>query len=119
MDQNPWELSEAVDRLQVFRKAREWEKFHQPKELATALSIEGAELLEQFLWKGLESAMDVKNDTERMPRIREEVADIGILLLMFANDLDINLSEAIHEKISSNELRYNVEDHRGVAKKAN
>lgn len=118
MSADPFSLRDAVKRLLCFREARDWRQFHRPKELAAAMAIEAAELHELFLWKEAESADTVCGDPGRLERVTEEVADVAIYLLLLAHDLGINLRQAVERKIESNERRYPVEEHRGVAKKA-
>jgi NTP pyrophosphatase (non-canonical NTP hydrolase) len=113
-----WDLAEHVDRLIEFREARDWQQFHRPKELAAALAIEAAELQELFLWRDAESAEVVAGDVPRMEKIRQEIADVAIFLVMLAHDLGIDLPAALAEKIASNEKRYPVDQHKGVAWKA-
>jgi NTP pyrophosphatase (non-canonical NTP hydrolase) len=117
MSGDPWGLGGCVDRLLAFRKARDWEQFHRPKELAAALAIEAGELQELFLWKPDESAEQVRSDPTRLERVREELADVTIFALLMAHDLNISLAEAVTQKINSNEHRYPAAVHRGVAKK--
>jgi NTP pyrophosphatase (non-canonical NTP hydrolase) len=96
-----------------FRHERDWAQFHTPKNLATALSIEGGELLENFLWRDGEKSEDILSDPERMERIRDEVADVLIYLLFLSNDLGIDLPEAVREKVVKNREKYPVSDYRG------
>lgn len=118
MRRDPWALGDCVDRLLAFRKARDWEQFHRPKELAAALAIEAGELQELFLWKPEESAEQVRAGATRLDRVRQELADVTIFALLLAHDLQINLAEAVEQKIASNEERYPAAAHRGVAKKS-
>lgn len=87
------------DHVNSFVHDRDWEQFHTPADLAAAISIESAELLEIFLWK-----RDVT--LEDFPRAREELADILILCLSFAIRLDIDVSEAVLEKLQANSAKY-------------
>ncbi len=96
-----------------FVKEREWEKYHKPKDLAMAISIEAAELLELFLWEeqtpgalGGELAVDA----------REELADLVIYCLSFANAQGWDISDAVREKVLKNENKYPVKKFRGVAR---
>ncbi|HPW20033.1 MAG TPA: nucleotide pyrophosphohydrolase [Vicinamibacterales bacterium] len=118
MSDDRWALGACVDRLLAFRKARDWEQFHRPKELAAALAIEAGELQEQFLWKPEETAQEVREDAARLGQIRDEVADVAIYALLLAHDLNIDLAGAIAKKIASNERRYPANSNRGVARKA-
>ena len=99
--------------LLEFRAQREWEKFHLPKDLAAAISIEASELQELFLWRERESPDKVKQDQHRMELIGDEVADILIYLLFLSHDLDIDLPEAIKQKIEKNRAKYPAEEYRG------
>ncbi|MEW9673976.1 nucleotide pyrophosphohydrolase [Ammoniphilus sp. 3BR4] len=83
--------------LLVFRKERDWEPFHTPKDLAISISLEASELLEIFQWKDSETVVE-KNLTE----IKEELADIMIYSLYLSHDLGIDIQEAIRGKIEKN-----------------
>lgn len=105
------QLDKLTKLLIEFRDARDWKQFHNPKDLALALSIEASELLEAFLWKSPES---VPHD-----KIREEVADVMAYLLMFAAHYNLNLEEVLKEKIQKNNLKYPVDKAKGTASKYN
>ena len=111
-------LTTSLKHILNFRRARDWEKFHLPKELAAAIAIEAAELQELFLWKGGETKEIVKEDSERLKKISDEVADITIFLLLLVHDLGIDLAGVVNRKITANERRYSVEQHKGIACKA-
>jgi len=98
-----------------FRRVRDWEQFHTPRNLATAISIEAAELLEPFRWASEAQALDVVK--ERHVEIADEIADIAILLTYLAHDLAINIDEAVASKIRANADKYPVEKARGSNKK--
>jgi len=106
-------VESLLPRLLEFRREREWEQFHLPKELATAITIEASELLELFLWNEREQAATVKQDQQKMTRIKEEVADVLIYLLFLCHDLDIDLTEAVLDKLEKNRLKYPEEEYRG------
>ena len=95
--------------LLAFRKDRDWAQFHNPKDLAIALSIESGELLEAFLWKKAEDA-----DIEQ---VKEELADVFAFALLLAHHYELNIDEIILDKIKMNELKYPVEKAKGTAKK--
>jgi len=101
--------------LLEFRRIRDWEQFHTPRNLATAISIEAAELLEPFRWASEAQARDVVK--ERHVEIAEEIADIAILLTYLAHDLAINIDVAVASKIQANAEKYPVEKARGSNKK--
>jgi NTP pyrophosphatase (non-canonical NTP hydrolase) len=106
-------IEDLLPSLLEFRAQREWEQFHLPKELAAAISIEASELQELFLWKERESHDKVKQDQHRMELIRDEVADVLIYLLFLSHDLDIDLPDAIKQKIEKNKTKYPAEEYRG------
>ena len=108
MTDDSWSLADVVRRLDEFRDARDWRQFHRPKELAAAIAIEAGELQELFLWKNAESSEEVAEDGARLQRIQEEVADVGIFLLLLAHELGIDLRAAMQRKIEANESRYDV-----------
>ncbi|MBU6248898.1 MAG: nucleotide pyrophosphohydrolase [Xanthomonadaceae bacterium] len=101
--------------LRAFADEREWEQFHSPKNLATALSVEAAELLEHFQWLTEEqsrSLPDVKRDA-----VAEEVADVFLYLLQLSDKLGIEPLDAARKKLQLNALKYPVERAKGTSKK--
>ena len=106
-------IEEIVPLMLDFRMKRNWEQFHVPKELATAISIEASELLELFLWKERESTNQVKKDKRRMNLIIDEIADILIYLLFLSYDLEIDLPLALKQKMEKNAKKYPEEEYRG------
>jgi NTP pyrophosphatase (non-canonical NTP hydrolase) len=99
-----------------FVTKRGWLKYHNPKDLAEAICIEAAELLQIFQWATVEEASSWKNVPSEMDRIREESADIFIYCLSMANVLEIDISEAILQKLSKNEVKYPVDKYFGRAR---
>jgi len=110
-------ISEIKKWVQAFNDARDWGRFHHPKELAISISLEAAELLEHFQWKEKEPIRAIKNNREFMQSIKNELSDIMIYSLNFANKLDIDISEAIRNKIDENNRKYPVNLARGKAEK--
>ncbi|WP_295763967.1 nucleotide pyrophosphohydrolase [Undibacterium sp.] len=108
-------LSDIRDQLRVFVAERNWAQFHTPKNLASALSVEAAELLEPFQWLQSGSA-DELNATTRTA-IRHEMADVLNYLVMLADRLEVDLLTAAQEKIALNALKYPIEQVRGDPKK--
>ena len=111
-----FDLSEVIPNLISFRRARNWEQFHKPKDLAIALSIESSELLDLLLWLRDD---EIKESIEKniiTDQIEEEIADIAIYLLYFSLDHKINLKKAILDKIEKNDKKYPVEKFRGKAR---
>jgi NTP pyrophosphatase (non-canonical NTP hydrolase) len=109
-------LSQLADRLAEFATAREWEKFHSPKNLAMALIAEAAELVEHFQWLSEDESRRL--DVSKHAEVRMELADILIYLIRTATQLDIDLIEAAWDKIAINETRYPVDKVRGKAGRA-
>ena len=107
-------LKEAVAK---FRDERDWLKFHNPKDLSIALSIESSELEELFLWKEDISASRLKKDKRQFSKVEEEVADIFIYLLSLSNVLGLDMSEAVAEKLEKNARKYPVSKSKGSNKK--
>ena len=109
------ELRALQQRLAAFAAAREWEQFHSPKNLAMALSVEAAELVEEFQWLTEEQSRTL--DAERRERVRLELADVFIYLLRLADKLGVDLLQAARDKIEHNERKYPAERVRGDARK--
>jgi len=105
------ELQELTQALIKFRNDRDWVQFHNPKDLAVALSVEAGELLEVFLWKQAEEANEAK--------IKEELADIFAFGLLLANKYGFDVKEIVMEKIVQNGEKYPIEKSKGTAKKYN
>lgn len=103
------DINKLIESIVQFRDEREWKKFHNPKDLALALSIEASELLEVYLWKNPEQA--------NLMKVKEELADVFTFALLIAQHYDLNVSEIIQEKIKENSIKYPVEKSRGISKK--
>ncbi|HQY93769.1 MAG: nucleotide pyrophosphohydrolase [Caldilinea sp.] len=95
--------------VQEFVAARDWERYHTPKNLAMSIAIETAELMEHFQWLTIEeSQARVTNDAARA-EIADELADVLIYALSFANSSGIDVSDAIFRKLARNQTRFPVE----------
>ncbi len=103
------ENEEIIQALLKFRNERDWEQFHNPKDLALALSIESAELLELFLWKKAYEA-----NTEK---VKEELADIFSFAFLLAEKYGFDVKEIVLEKIKKNGEKYPADKSKGTAKK--
>ena len=101
----------VIDGLKKFSDDREWEQFHNPKDLAIALSIESNELLEQFLWKDSSEA--------NIDKVKDELADVFSYAFLLADKLELDIESIINDKISKNAEKYPVDKSRGNAKKYN
>ena len=103
------------DQLRSFVAQRDWGQFHTPKNLASALSVEAAELLEPFQWLKTGNADELSEESKK--NIRHEMADVLNYLVMLADQLDVDLIAAAEEKIALNSLKYPVDQVRGDARK--
>jgi dCTP diphosphatase len=114
-DTNPHGLTQLRDSLRQFAADRDWDQFHSPKNLAMALAVEAAELLERFQWMTEE---DSKHPAPaELARVREEMADVLNYLVRLADKLDVNLLEAARDKVAMNAQKYPIDKARGNAKK--
>lgn len=109
-------LIELRDRLREFARAREWHRYHTPKNLAMALIVEAAELVEHFQWLTPAESQSLP-DGDKREAIRDELADVLIYLIELADTLDVDLAAAARAKIAKNALKYPVDKARGNAKK--
>jgi NTP pyrophosphatase (non-canonical NTP hydrolase) len=102
----PLDVDAVQARLREFAAARDWERFHNPKNLASAAAVEASELLEIFQWLDLEEAAAIGGDPEQRQRVAEELADIVIYLLRLADIVGVDVSAAVDAKIDANEVRF-------------
>ena len=105
------ENEEIIQALLKFRNERDWEQFHNPKDLALAINVEAGELLELFLWKN--------SDDAKVEKVREELADVFAYAFMLAEKYKFDVKEIILEKIKRNAEKYPVDKFKGTAKKYN
>ncbi|KAF0192702.1 MAG: MazG nucleotide pyrophosphohydrolase [Gammaproteobacteria bacterium] len=108
-------FGDLESRLREFADARDWGGFHSPKNLSMALIVEAAELVEHFQWLTEEQSASLAADKRR--EIGHELADILIYLVRIADRMDIDLPQAVDEKIRINESRYPADQVRGQSKK--
>ena len=106
---------ELAGTLRRFAGERDWEQFHAPKNLAMALIVEVAELVEEFQWLDLEQSASPDPGARR--RIEEEIADVLIYLVRLADRLEVDLPAAVAAKIEQNERKYPVDRVRGKSAK--
>jgi NTP pyrophosphatase (non-canonical NTP hydrolase) len=111
----PTTLDALRDQLRQFASARDWEQFHSPKNLAMALAVEAAELVEKFQWLTEQQSRSLPPDMLRAAR--EEIADVLIYLIRISDQLGIDPIAAAEEKMIANEKKYPVDKARGTAKK--
>ena len=111
------ELTALRDLIRQFVAERDWDQFHTPKNLATALCVEAAELLEPFQW--LRTGDTSELDAAKLDEVRYEMADILVYLVRLADKLDVDLVKAVTEKMALNRAKYPADKVRGSARKYN
>ncbi|SER76600.1 NTP pyrophosphatase, house-cleaning of non-canonical NTPs [Streptomyces qinglanensis] len=102
----PRTVAELQRRLARFAEARDWGQYHTPKNLAAALSVEAAELVEIFQWLTPEQSARVMADAEGAARVEDEVADVLAYLLQFCHVVGVDPLAALEAKIERNETRF-------------
>jgi dCTP diphosphatase len=108
-------IQDLRNKLRQFAAERDWDQFHSPKNLAMALSVEAAELLEHFQW--LSDSESAAMTPEKQARIGEELADVLLYLIRLADKLNIDLATAAADKIGVNASKYPAQKARGSSKK--
>lgn len=103
------DIEEILSAIRQFNADRDWDQFHNGKDLSVALSIEAGELLESYLWKQPE---DVNVD-----KVREELADVLLYAFQLADKYDLDIKQIMFDKLNRNAAKYPVEKARGSAKK--
>lgn len=111
----PDSLRDLTDQLSQFAKERDWEQFHSPKNLASALVVEAGELLEHFQW--LTETQSRELPADKRDAVAAEVADVLLYLLQLANALGIDPIQAAQTKLAANALKYPIDRARGTSKK--
>ena len=110
-------ITELIQKIIVFRDARDWKQFHNPKDVALSLVLEAGEVMEHFQWKNKEEME--KYVVEAKDAIGEELADVLYWVLLLSHDLKIDVLDALERKLKKNEDRYPQEKSRGNHKKYN
>jgi len=110
-------IETLTSEIRAFRDARDWRQFHNPKELAIAITAEAGELLQHFVWQSPEQSD--RRVTERRDEIESEIADVAILVFELADNCGIDLAAAMRAKLARNEERYPVAKAKGSNKKYN
>ena len=105
------EIKQIIEALVEFRNDRDWKQFHNPKDLAIAINVESAELLQLFLWK--------MSDEVNEEKLKEELADIFAFAFLLAYEKGFDIKEIILNKLKINAEKYPIEKARGNAKKYN
>jgi dCTP diphosphatase len=108
------DLNELRDKIKEFNLERDWDKFHNVKDLINALASEVGELAECYRWLSEEEIVKVHADPEKKKKVEEEIADVLIYLLIISYKTDINLFDATSNKLEKNKLRYPIEKAKSV-----
>jgi dCTP diphosphatase len=108
-------FAELADSIAHFAEERDWEKFHSPKNLVMALSVETGELLEHFQWLTEEESSNLS--TEKLEQVSKEIADVQIYLIRLADRLGVDVLAASASKLDENKIKYPADRVRGSAKK--
>jgi len=106
-------VAELIKLVDDFVTERDWQPFHDAKNLSASIAIEAAELMEHFQWLRSDQLDSVGEDTQAMAEVREELADITAYLLSFANKMGIDVSSALEEKMRKNAVKYPADRFRG------
>ena len=117
MNDRETNLQEIKDKVLEFARERDWEQFHSPKNLSMAIAAEAAELMEHFLWQSPEQSRADMEAEKLRAKVEEELADIFIFAIEFANMTEIDLAAVIEAKMKRNAEKYPVEKARGRSDK--
>ena len=110
-------IADLKSRVLAFARERDWEQFHAPKNLSMALAAEAGELMEHFLWATPEQSQAIAKDPAKRGKIEDELADVVIYALEFANAAGMDVAAAIGRKMAQNAKKYPVEKSRGRSDK--
>jgi NTP pyrophosphatase (non-canonical NTP hydrolase) len=105
------DIENIIEKLKKFRDERDWEQFHNPKDLALAINIEAGELLENYLWK--------ESSEANIDKVKEELADVFSYAFLLAEKYNFDVKEIVLEKIKLNSKKYPIDKSKGTAKKYN
>jgi NTP pyrophosphatase (non-canonical NTP hydrolase) len=107
-----------LEQLIQFRRERDWEQFHNPKDIAISLSIEAAELLEWFQWRSQDEIKQML-ESDKREQLEDEIADVAVYLSYLCHDLDIDLNHVVKAKMAKNAAKYPKDKVKGCADKYN
>ena len=110
-------IAEAKEIVRRFCEERDWDQYHNPKDLAVGMVTEGSELLEIFRFKTPEECRELLSDPKRLEEIRDELSDVFYFVLRFAQMNDIELFSALEDKIAKNDAKYPADKVRGCNRK--
>lgn len=103
---------DLIEKIIKFRDERNWDQFHNPKDLAISISLEAAELLETFQWSGADL-----EKRDKLDNMKEELADVLIYCILLAEKLNLDISEIIEHKLKKNGEKYQKDKAYGTSKK--
>jgi len=106
-------VRELIDLMAAFVEDRDWQPFHDPKNLSASIAIEAAELMEHFQWMRTDELPAVRDDPELMSEVRDELADILAYVVSFAGTMGIDLAAALEQKMKKNAIKYPAEKFKG------
>ena len=109
------DIDKLQKRIRLFVNERDWDQFHNPKDLAISLCLEAAEVLEHFQWKNDKEMTN--HVTNHKDDVGEEIADVLYWVLLLSNKVGLDLTDAFEKKMQKNELKYPVEKAKGSHKK--
>lgn len=117
MEDSITQIQEIKDRVLAFARERDWEQFHSPKNLSMAIAAEAAELMEHFLWQSPEDSHEDIQAAKLRSKVEEELADVFIFAIEFANVTGINIAAIIEAKMAQNAKKYPVDKAKGRSAK--
>jgi NTP pyrophosphatase (non-canonical NTP hydrolase) len=106
-------LSDLRKLVADFVEARDWRQFHSPKNLSMSLAIEAAELMEHFQWLTIDQSRSIANQPAKLAEVGDELADILCYALALANELQLDISDAVRAKMIKNQQKYPADEFRG------
>ena len=106
-------VAELIKLVDNFVDERDWQPFHDPKNLSMSIAIEAGELMEHFQWLGTHELASIKDDPQAMAEIRRELADVMAYVVSFASTMGIDISCALADKMKENAVKYPVSEYRG------
>jgi NTP pyrophosphatase (non-canonical NTP hydrolase) len=111
------DIKQMIEKIKKFRDDRDWMQFHDPKNMAVSIILEASELLEHFQWKTIKEVEEYARQNK--DEIQDEIADIALYLFEMADNLGVNLIDAMEKKLEKNKEKYPVEKARGKHTKYN
>lgn len=109
-------IEDLKNKIREFLRERDWEKYHNPKDLAEGICVEAAELLQLFQWMSAEEVRVFKEKPSKVERLKEELADVIIYCLSMANAMNIDLASSVLHKLESNRKKYPAKPYHGKAR---